>query len=297
MRHPILIGLLSILIGLVTLSSVHAQIQDPPEGQPLVLFVQGNHPAQEIIPLSGEPSDAVALTDLGLISVSGPGSSSHQAPLAAAVVFAGSVYDVRAEGVYRFIRMPTLDGTPGRVQNLISVQNLDTMDSLVALFAGIAQLHVQGVRHESDSDLVRTMQSTGWTSLRCGQIADLGIRLLTTLGFESRMVSAITQEPLNGYDNFHAMLEVFLDDSQTWMVVDLDLGTIFRDQGTGTYLSAMGLQQAVLTNQSPQVIRLAPLAIDYDFIDGFDYTPWAKWRFSTDDALWSWYRRVWQQLN
>jgi hypothetical protein len=51
------------------------------------------------------------------------------------------------------------------------------------------------------------------------------------------------------------------------------------------------------TNQSPHLIRLAPVAIDYDLVDGFDYTPWAKWRFATDEALWSWYRRVWQQLN
>ena len=297
MRHPLVCASLLALVSLVAPWQVPAQIQDPPDGQPLVLFVQGNHPAQAIMPSNREPFDAVAVTDLGLISVSGPGSSSHQAPRAAAVVFAGSVYDVQAEGVYRFIRMPTLDGVPGSLQNLISVRNLDTLDSLVALFQGIAQLHVHGVRHEQESDPVQTMQAMGWTSLRCGQTADLGIRLLTTLGFESRMVSAITLEALNGYDNYHAMLEVFIEDTQTWMAVDLDLGTIFRDQSTGAYLSATELQQAVLTNQSPQMIRLAPVAIDYDFVDGFDYTPFAKWRFATDEALWSWYRRVWQQLN
>jgi hypothetical protein len=297
MRHPIVSGSLLALVSLVASGHIYAQIQDPPDRQPLVLFIQGNHSAQELTPLSSEPSDAVALSDLGLISVSGPGSSSHQAPHATAVVFAGAAYDVQAEGVYRFIRMPTLDGAPGSLQNLISVRNLDTLDSLVALFSGIAQLHVHGVRHEPESDLVQTMQSTGWTSLRCGQTADLGMRLLTTLGFDSRFVSAVTREPLNGYDNYHAMLEVFLDDTQTWMAVDLDMGTLFRDQSTGAYLSATELQQAVLTNQSPHLIRLAPVAIDYDFVDGFDYTPWAKWRFATDEALWSWYRRVWQQLN
>jgi hypothetical protein len=93
------------------------------------------------------------------------------------------------------------------------------------------------------------------------------------------------------------MLEVLLSDTHTWMAVDLDVGTVFQDPATGAYLSAMDLQQAVLNGRPPRITHLTPPAIDYDFVDGFDYTPWATWRFATDEALWSWYRRVWQQLN
>jgi hypothetical protein len=288
MRHHIRIGSLIALICLVVPRQVHAQLQDPPAGQPLVLWLQGLNPAQEVLPLDRVTPDAVALTDLGLVSVS------TQVP---SVAFAGHVYDVRAEGVYRFMRMPQPDGPPGRLQNLISVKNLNTRESLMALLAGIAQLHVHGVRHEHDADLVRTMQQTGWTALRCDAMAVLGVQLLTTLGFDSHVVSAMTLDPPNGYDDSHTMLEVLLSDTSTWMAVDLDVGTVFRDPSTGAYLSATDLQQAARNGRSPQMTHLAPLAVDYDFVDSFDYTPWAKWRFATDEALWSWYRRVWQQLN
>jgi hypothetical protein len=297
MRHHILIGSLIALICLVAPRHVHAQLQDPPGGQPLVLWLHGSNPAQEVLPLDGATPAAVALTDLGLISVSTQGSPIHTAPLASAVAFAGHVYDVRAEGVYRFMRMPQPDGPPGLLQNLISVKNLNTRESLMALLAGIAQLHVHGVRHEQDADLMRTMQQTGWTALRCDAMAALGVQLLTTLGFDSRVVSAMTLDMPNGYDDSHTMLEVLLSDTHTWMAVDLDVGTVFQDPGTGAYLSATELQQVARNGRSPQMTHLAPLAIDYDFTDGFDYTPWAKWRFAGDDALWSWYRRVWQQLN
>jgi hypothetical protein len=288
MRHHIHIGSLIALVCLVAPRQVHVQPQDPPGGQPLVLWLHGSHPAQEVPPLGGATPDAVALTDLGLVSVS------TQVP---AVAFAGHMYDVRAEGVYRFMRMPQSDGPPGRLQNLISVKTLNTRESLMALLAGLAQLHVHGVRHEHEADLVQTMQQTGWTALRCDAIAALGMQLLTTLGFDSRLVSAMTLDPPNGYDDSHTMLEVLLSDTHTWMAVDLDVGTVFQDPGTGAYLSATELQQAARNGRSPQMTHLAPLAIDYDLTDGFDYTPWAKWRFATDEALWSWYRRVWQQLN
>jgi hypothetical protein len=298
MRHHILIGSLIALVGLVAPWHVNAGRDDPPGGQPLVLWLHGTNAAQEILPLDQATPDAVPLTDLGLVSVSTQVSSSHPAPLASAVAFAGQVYDVRAEGVYRFMLMPQPGASPGSLQNLISVANLDTRDSLMALVAGMARLHVHGVRHESDTNLVRTMQQTGWTALRCDPIAALGMQLLTTLGFNSHMVSAMTLDTPNGYDDGHTMLEVLLPDSQTWMAVDLDLGTVFQDPGTDAYLSATEIQQAALNGQSPQITRLGGLAIDYDFVvDGFDYTPWAKWRFATDEALWSWYRRVWQQLN
>jgi hypothetical protein len=81
------------------------------------------------------------------------------------------------------------------------------------------------------------------------------------------------------------------------MGVDLDVGAVLQDPAAGAYLSATDLQQAVLNGLSPRITHLAPLAIDYDFVDDFDYAPWAKWRFATDEALWSWYRRVWRQLN
>jgi hypothetical protein len=297
MHHQILMGSLIVLIGLVASRHVHAQPHDPPGGQPLVLWLHGGQPAQEVLPLDRATPDAVALTDLGLISVSTQVSSSHTAPLASAVAFAGHVYDVRAEGVYRFMRMPQPGDPPGRLQNLISVQNLDTRGSLMALLAGVAQLHVHGLRHEQEADLVRTMQQTGWTALRCDAIAALGVQLLTTLGFASRLVSAVTLDMPNGYDDSHTMLEVLLPDTHTWVAVDLDVGTVFQNPATGAYLSAMDLQQAALNGLSPRITRLAPLAIDYDLVDSFDYTPWAKWRFATDEALWSWYRRVWQQLN
>jgi hypothetical protein len=297
MRHQILIGSLIVLSCLVAPRPVHAQPQDPLGGQPLVLWLHGSQPAQEVLPLDGAPPAATALTDLGLISVSTQVSSSHTTPLASAVAFAGAVYDVRAEGVYRFMRMPQPGGPPGHLQNLISVKNLDTRGSLMALLAGVAQLHVHGFRHEQEADLVRTMQQTGWTALRCDAIAALGVQLLTMLGFDSRLASATTLDTPNGYDDSHTMLEVLLSDTHTWMAVDLDVGTVFQDPATGAYHSAMDLQQAVLNGRSPRITHLTPPAIDYDFVDGFDYTPWATWRFATDEALWSWYRRVWQQLN
>jgi hypothetical protein len=106
MRHQILIDSMITLLGLVAPRHVHAQPQDAPEGQPLVLWLPSSKPTQEVLPLDGATPDAVASTDLGPISVSTRASPIHTAPLASAVMFAGHVYDVRAEGVYRFMLMP-----------------------------------------------------------------------------------------------------------------------------------------------------------------------------------------------
>jgi hypothetical protein len=57
------------------------------------------------------------------------------------------------------------------------------------------------------------------------------------------------------------------------MTVDLDVGTVFQDPATGAYLSAIEFQQASLNGLSPRITYRAPLAIDYDLVDGFDYTP------------------------
>jgi hypothetical protein len=41
------------------------------------------------------------------------------------------------------------------------------------------------------------------------------------------MVSAMPLNTPNGYDDSQAMLEVLLSDTQTWMAIDLGVGTVF----------------------------------------------------------------------
>jgi hypothetical protein len=59
-----------------------------------VLRLHGSKPTQEVLPLDAATPDAIAFTDLGLISVSTQVSSLHTAPLASAVAFARHVCEI-----------------------------------------------------------------------------------------------------------------------------------------------------------------------------------------------------------
>jgi hypothetical protein len=147
------------------------------------------------------------------------------------------------------------------------------------------------------ADLETPATTKAWLSLTCGVMRDLGIRVLTDIGVNARQINVETTSQHNGYDDGHAAMEMQDPSTGEWLLVDLDLGYMFRDYGTGRYLSAIDFRTAVLENRKPEFVALSSGETDPRWVEaGFNYSPWFRWRLATAEDRWEWYRRVFQKF-
>ena len=75
--------------------------------------------------------------------------------------------------------------------------------------------------------------------LTCGSISAFARDILTHFDVKSRIVSTLTLEAWNTYDNGHTLIEVFIPDLDRWILVDLDLKKLFWIDSTNTLASAI----------------------------------------------------------
>ena len=250
--------------------------------EPVVFYQKGTEPSQVVEGRSGQAPDVEAMA---LIVRDVP-----------KVSFAGRVYPTEGSGLYRFF---LVDDT---MQNLIVVNG---PDALMTLLQAFSNLHIHGDRHQSenasdDKDTKsRLLRQNTWVSVTCGGIASIGQVLLSDQGFQVRKVATLTLGELNGYDNGHWMLEVMDPTTRRWMLVDLDVGAVFR--AGGRYLNAHEFRQAVSADARPEIVRLSQTQCDPYFMShtngpGFNYAFWVGWVLRDTQSVWQWYRRVVQAI-
>ena len=226
--------------------------------------------------LQGERGSGKELSDLGLI---GKGIS--------AVHFEGKTYRVDREGLYRFMLLPK------NLRNLISLRD---NRSLIPLLMALSSLQVHGNRHDPESieALKKRLPVDPWVSITCGKIAQLARSILSDEGYKTRMIGCSTLEEPNGYNDGHAIFEVYWPEAGKWIVVDADMGLLFKDHGA--FLSAEELAGFVKKNKRPEFFSLAQKAavLDPFFLgpDGYNYALEFRWLWGTPEGKWQWYRRV-----
>ena len=132
-------------------------------------------------------------------------------------IFDGKTYDLEKEGIYRFV----LPGVENK-QRIVFEKNID------ALLSSIAWIFSHGNLDDEKTDkeiLKKSLYSK--ISATCGTISEWTINLLNENGVKARIVSSLTLESWNSYDNGHILIEVFKPDLKKWVVYDIDNDAYF----------------------------------------------------------------------
>ena len=208
------------------------------------------------------------------------------------VQFQGKTYGVEREGLYRFMLLPE------SLRNLISLRN---DRSLIPLLMALSALQVHGNRHDPESieSLKKRLLVDPWVCITCGKIARLASAILSAEGYKTRMVGCSTLEERNGYNDGHSIFEVYSPEAGKWILVDADMGLLFK--AGGAFLDAQEVGKLVKQDRRPEFSSLAQKAavLDPFFLrsDGYNYALEFRWLWGTPEGKWQWYRRVLQRIS
>lgn len=205
------------------------------------------------------------------------------------VQFAGRVYALDRDGLYRFLTLTQ------SVRNLIVARGND----LLGILGGLSALQVHGYRdmQKPQDELKAMLPTCSFVGITCGTIASLSASILADLGFRTRSVGSMTLDDWNTYDNGHALFEVYCPRAEKWILADVDMGFLFRQDDT--YLDAGQLWQALHQGHSFELIPLANSLVDPFFLSptGFNYFLRFRWKWQDDVGKLAWYRRILQAVS
>lgn len=194
----------------------------------------------------------------------------------------GKTYNLENEGLYRFLLPPKENQ-----QRIVFNGNID------ALISSISWIYSHGTE---DNQL--TFKKLKEKALKeklvgtCGYISNFAKNLLTEQGIESRIVSGITSEDFNGYDDSHVMIEVKKDG--IWQVYDLDNNSVFYKDGKP--LNFYDFVKEV-PNGNYEIKKLSSdiqVAVSgfKDTQTDYNYSFYGEERYNTEESLRQWYKRV-----
>jgi len=239
------------------------------ENKPVVLFFDSER--EEISPAHKDGNEATQIPKTELFMQSGFYS------------FGDEVYDCTRGGLYRFI-VPTQE-----IYNRI----VDT-GGIIGMLGSIAWLHIHG---NSDDQLSFEEKKSKLLDdrlyLTCGAMSVFTRDFLAEFGVKSRVVTSLTLDEWNSYDNGHTMLEVLGSDG--WFVADIDSGKLFMKEGK--YLNFIELIEAspsddyqiISLNQAPN-LDLSGFVDEHDF----NYSMIFGTLYVDESQLRKWYKRVLQ---
>ena len=197
--------------------------------------------------------------------------------------FQGNTYNLNKEGIYRFISVPKENQ-----QRIVYERNAD------ALFSGISWLYTHGGRddYKDHDELIQK----ALTSKIYGQCYTISFSLQTILaeqGIQSRVVTTLTLEPWNTYNNGHTMLEVFRDEYNKWVVYDFDGNAYFEKDKMP--LSLIEWYQ-LIPNDNYEIKYLADdVKVDVSNVsskDDYDYVFLSEMVIMNEEQQRKWYKRV-----
>jgi predicted small integral membrane protein len=200
------------------------------------------------------------------------------------VRFAGKSYALKQAGLYRFIVLTR------SVRNLIVAPKGDP----VSVLRGLSALQVHGNRDDARpvEELRQLLLSRVFLSITCGTIASVTVAVMRDLGFGARLVSTLTLDPWNTYDNGHSICEIFFPGERKWVLADVDFGFLFRSGDA--YLSAGELWDCLNSGNDVEFLPLAETPGDPFFLSpsGFNYFLYTRYAWRDMAAKKAWYRRM-----
>ena len=191
----------------------------------------------------------------------------------------GCVFDLRAEGVYRFYRLPRLSE-----QRIVWHNDLDSLLSILGylwVYGGVDD------PIEPDIALVSVRRRAIVAACHC--LAHLAVTLLASAGVTARPVALASLAPWGGQDDGHTLVEVSSDE-KGWLLYDPSFNVCFVEDGR--YLSLV--DAAVSLAQRRPVMKLLPGNTGHGIYRsrGFDYGFWIDERRQSAAVLYDWYCRI-----
>jgi hypothetical protein len=122
------------------------------------------------------------------------------------------------EGVFRYI-----DYKKG-----ISYQKIIYVKNFEYLLHSVCWIAVHGGQDEGlDLDEYDVVCQTRYLSLKCNKISQFLMKLFEKLNIRSRIVTTLTLDTWNHYDNGHTILEIYNPTLKKWMIMDPDFNSIY----------------------------------------------------------------------
>jgi hypothetical protein len=204
----------------------------------------------------------------------------------------GETWDCTRAGLYRF----KVEGEPF-FRNRI-VQGNAPFD-VFAILSSLCWNHVHGGADESTWNLQAVADRGRYVvwRMRCGYICNFVEWLLPQYGYTVRQVGVMTNESPNGYDDGHAVIELWHDGK--WKMFDMTMGCWWRG-ADGTHLDVQEFIDHI-AGGSPMPERM-PLdgkqrRWDYETIPGgtFDMGLYGEFLLSSPAQEEAWFRRIFQR--
>ncbi len=218
------------------------------------------------VPAASAPGEAASLAD-----------SIFQTP--GFVRVNGSVFDLRAEGVYRFYRLPRLSE-----QRIVWHGDLDTLLSM------LGYLWVYGnVDDPLDTEAALAAVRRRVITASCTYLARLAVAVLEVGQITARPVVLISLDAWGGQDDGHTLVEV-RSSEEGWFLYDPSFHLCIVENGHRLCLvDAVGS----LKRRQASLERLPGNAGHGLFrANGLDYGFWVDERFESAAILYDWYRRM-----
>lgn len=198
--------------------------------------------------------------------------------------FYNKTYDLKEEGIYRFIFPETTNQ-----QRIVYEKNLDSLLSAICWVSSHGNID-----DEKDFSEINRKILNSKAFLTCGPKTEWVKNFLDTHSIKSRIVSTLTLEEWNSYDNGHIMIEIFRQDMKKWVLYDLDNNCFFEHDNK--MLSFIEFFEHI-KNDSYKIKYLAPqsnMSIS-NFIDpksNFDFNFILEAKLMTEKLRRKWYKRV-----
>jgi hypothetical protein len=191
----------------------------------------------------------------------------------------GNVFDLSLPGCYRF-------AAPGRISRQVLVPSVLPEETVEAT----QWFHGYGTSDNLSSSVALLRAATTrrvWVT--CSRAALLAFRILQLAGFQARLVSVLTLEEWNAYDNGHTLLEVKLDAG--WTTFDPAYGVWPTIDGAG--VSVTDLCAAVRTGLMPCIQPLQNGSSLGQFMSNDeDLSIWLEGKWGRPEILAVWYGRI-----
>ena len=198
--------------------------------------------------------------------------------------FSNENYELVDEGLYRFV-FPTKINQ----QRIVFEENIDV------LLSSICWIFTHGNSDDGKSHIEiekKALQSKIFAT--CGPLVSWANDFLQKLNINTRIVSTLTVDPWNSYDNGHILIEIFRKNLNKWVVYDLDNSCYFVNNEIP--LSLLEFVEKI-TSDEYEIKKLSnKISIDIsnfkDKKNNYDYAFAIEGRLANEKQLRKWYKHV-----
>lgn len=190
-----------------------------------------------------------------------------------------NIYSLNKNGLYRFIQLC------GNSRQVIVYEG-DVDD----LMSALSWITVHG-----NDDNALSLKEKYYKALHqklvinCGHVALWASAILCEEGIKNRIVTTLTLDEWNSYDNGHTMLEVYKENIGQWAVYDIDNGLAFYSESNS--MNILELCEAVCQEKPYQIQQLSSAA---RYANSSEYYLLVEKDLSGETNIRKWFKRVLQ---